>query len=116
MAKDLARSAVGGRNGETFSQTSVGAATTISVPARCNYVLLQVPGSSSAKLILRFDETAPTRGDGSTGFTIPASDDAFFNFYLPDGVSQLDVASADGGNTADVNTQFFSIGQSRVAP
>jgi len=115
MPKDTARMGVGGIVGN-FSSTSTSQEATIDIPDRANYVMLQVPGSSGADGIVRFDGNAPTAGDSTTGFVISANNDSYFGFYLMDGANQLNIASATSGTSATFNHQFYSVNISSVAP
>ena len=113
MARHLPKSAVGNVPVDFTSES--GLSGSVVVPEDANYVLVEVPASASADALIRFDMTAPTEGDDTTGHRFQAGNEGR-HFYLFSGIYELKFATATATNNTAVLCQFFYVNQNRVSP
>jgi len=113
MTRHLAKSAVGNVPADFKSES--GLSGSVVVPEDANYVLVEVPASASADALIRFDMTAPTEGDDTTGHRFQAGNEGR-HLYLFSGVTELKYATATATNDTALNCQFFYVNQNRISP
>jgi hypothetical protein len=113
MTRHLAKSAVG--NVPADFKSDSGLSGSVVVPENANYVLVEVPATATADALIRFDMTAPTEGDDTTGFRFQAGNEGR-HLYLFSGVTELKYATATATNNTTVLCQFYYVNQNRISP